>query len=64
MAYADFVVTTNFKETKIFKLVKGKIPGLFDEIIDIPKADIVHDTQKIDVLLKQKPLQETSFPNY
>lgn len=50
MAHADFVVTTNFKETKIFKLVKGKIPGLLDEIIDIPKAEIVHDTPKIDVL--------------
>lgn len=53
MAHANFVVTTNLKETKIFKLVKGKIPSLLDEIIDIPKADIVHDTQKIDVLLKQ-----------
>lgn len=53
MTQADFVVTTNFKETKIFKLVKGEIPNLLDEIIDIPKADIVNDTKKIEALLRQ-----------
>lgn len=53
MAHADFMVTTNCKETKIFKLIKGEIPDLLDEIIDIPKADIAKDAKKIEAFFKQ-----------
>lgn len=52
-AGADFFVTTNLKETKIFKVIKGKIPKKLDEIIDIPNASIVNDNKKIEELLKQ-----------
>ena len=52
-AGADFFVTSNIKETRIFKVVKGNIPKKLEEIIDIPKADIVNDEKKISDLLKQ-----------
>lgn len=52
-AGADFFVTTNLKETRIFKVVKGKIPKKLEEIIDIPKSDIVNNDKKIADLLKQ-----------
>ncbi|MCD6578957.1 N-6 DNA methylase [bacterium] len=52
-AGADFFVTTNLKETRIFKVVKGKIPKKLEEIIDIPNADIVNNEKKIKELLKQ-----------
>jgi len=52
-AGADFFVTTNLKETKVFRVVKGKIPKRLEEIIDIPKANIVNNSKKIDELLKQ-----------
>jgi len=52
-AGADFFVTTNLKETKIFKVVKGKIPEKLDEIIDIPNASIINNDKKITALLKQ-----------
>ncbi len=52
-AGADFFVTTNLKETKIFKVVKGKMPKRLDEIIDIPNAKIIDDKKKISELLKQ-----------
>lgn len=39
-AGADFFVTTNLKETRIFKVDKSKMPKELDEIADIPKADI------------------------
>ena len=52
-AGADFFVTTNLKETRIFKVVKGKIPKQLEEIIDIPKAQIVTNSKKIIELLKQ-----------
>jgi len=52
-AGADFFVTTNLKETRIFKVVKGKIPKRLEEIIDIPKAEIVNNSKKITELLKQ-----------
>jgi type I restriction enzyme M protein len=45
-AGADFFVTTNLKETKIFKVVKGKIPKKLEEIIDIPNVLIVNDDKK------------------
>ncbi len=52
-AGADFFVTTNLKETKIFQVIKGKIPKRLKEIIDIPKASIVNNNKKIEELLKQ-----------
>lgn len=52
-AGADFFVTTNLKETRIFKVVKGKIPKRLEEIIDIPDAKIVNNKNKTDELLKQ-----------
>ena len=52
-AGADFFVTTNLKETRIFKVVKGKIPKRLEEVVNIPKAEIVNDKKKIDALLKQ-----------
>lgn len=52
-AGADFFVTTNLKETRIFKVVKGKIPKRLEEVVNIPKAEIVNDKKKIEALLKQ-----------
>lgn len=52
-AGADFFVTTNLKETRIFKVVKGKIPKQLDEVIDIPKAKIINNDKKVKELLKQ-----------
>lgn len=52
-AGADFFVTTNLKETRIFKVVKGKIPKRLDEVIDIPNANIINNSKKVDALLKQ-----------
>ncbi|MCF7970152.1 MAG: N-6 DNA methylase [Methylococcaceae bacterium] len=52
-AGADFFVTTNLKETRIFRVIKGKIPKKLDEIIDIPNATILGDKKKVDELLKQ-----------
>ncbi len=52
-AGADFFVTTNLKETRIFRVVKGKIPKTLNEIIDIPNAEIVDNKKKIADLLKQ-----------
>lgn len=52
-AGADFFVTSNIKETRIFKVIKGNIPKKLEEIIDIPKANIVNDEKKISDLLKQ-----------
>lgn len=53
MTNADFFVTTNLKETKIFKVVKGKIPKNLEEIIDIPKAEIINNEKEIINLLSQ-----------
>ncbi len=52
-AGAEFFVTTNLKETKIFQVVKGKIPKRLKEIIDIPNFLIVNNDKKIEELLKQ-----------
>lgn len=50
-AGADFFVTTNLKETRVFKVVKGKLPKRLEEIVDIPKADDLNNTKKIKELL-------------
>ncbi len=52
-AGADFFVTTNLKETKIFRVIKGKMPKRLDEIIDIPNAKSINDKKKITELLRQ-----------
>lgn len=52
-AGADFFVTSNLKETRIFRVVKGKVPKRLVEIIDIPNASIANDSKKVDELLKQ-----------
>lgn len=52
-AGADFFVTTNLKETRIFKVDKSKMPKELDEIADIPKADIANDRKKIQEILKK-----------
>ena len=52
-AGAGFFVTTNLKETRIFRVVKGKMPKRLDEIIDIPNAKIIDNKKKVNELLKQ-----------
>tara|TARA_R110002050_G_scaffold167946_2_gene299010 strand:- start:1994 stop:4261 length:2268 start_codon:yes stop_codon:yes gene_type:complete len=52
-AGADFFVTTNLKETRIFKVVKGKIPKRLDEVVDIPNEAIINNSKKLEALLKQ-----------
>lgn len=52
-AGADFFVTTNLKETRIFKVLKGKIPKKLEEVINIPDAETINNSKKVDELLKQ-----------
>ena len=52
-AHADFFVTTNLKETRIFRIVKDQIPDKLDEIVDIPNALKANNQKEIDKLLKQ-----------
>ena len=41
MCDAKFFVTTNLKETKVFKVVKGEIPKQLEEVINIPNAKAI-----------------------
>lgn len=52
-AGADFFVTTNLKETRIFKVVKGKMPKRLEEVINIPNAVEINDKKKVESLLRQ-----------
>lgn len=52
-AGADFFITFNLKETKVFKVVTGKMPKQLDEIIDIPHAKDINNEKKINDLLSQ-----------
>ena len=52
-AGADFFVTTNLKETRIFKVLKGKIPKRLEEVVNIPDAKIINDEKKVNELLRQ-----------
>ncbi len=52
-AGADFFVTTNLKETRVFKVIKGKLPKRLDEIVDIPKAEDLTNDKKLKELLSQ-----------
>ena len=57
-AGAKFFVTTNLKETRIFKVVEDAMPKKLEEIADIPSADMVNDDKKIKAML----LQTKAFP--
>lgn len=50
-AGADFFVTTNLKETRVFKVVKGELPKKLEEIVDIPTAEMATDEKKVKDLL-------------
>lgn len=52
-AGADFFVTTNLKETRIFKVIKGELPKRLEEIADIPDAAKANNQKEIDKLLSQ-----------
>ena len=52
-AGADFFVTTNLKETRIFKVIKGEMPKRLEEIVDIPNAEKANDQKELDKLLNQ-----------
>lgn len=52
-AGADFFVTTNLKETKVFRVLTGKIPKKLEEIIDIPDYKTSQDKKAVDKLLMQ-----------
>ena len=52
-AGSDFFVTTNLKETRIFRVVKGEMPKRLEEITDIPNAAQAGNQKEIDKLLKQ-----------
>lgn len=52
-AGADFFVTTNLKETRVFKVNKGKLHKRLEEIVDIPKAEELTDAKKIKEILSQ-----------
>lgn len=52
-AGADFFVTTNLKETRVFRVVKGELPKRLEEIADIPTAEKANNQKEIDKLLKQ-----------
>lgn len=59
---ADFLVTTNIKETRIFKVVKGKIPDRLSEIVDIPKAvDATNEKKVKDILAQTKSFTRDEF---
>ncbi|MBP5582468.1 MAG: N-6 DNA methylase [Bacteroidales bacterium] len=53
IAGADFFVTTNLKETRIFRVVKGELPKRLVEIADIPTAEKATNQKEIEKLLKQ-----------
>lgn len=52
-AGADFFVTTNLKETRIFRVIKGELPKRLEEIVDIPDATKANNQKEVDKLLKQ-----------
>ena len=61
-AGADFFVTTNLKETRVFKVNKGKLPKRLEEIANIPMAEDLTNTKKIKELLSQpKEFTKESF---
>lgn len=61
-AGADFFITTNLKEIKVFKVMKGKMPQKLEEIVDLPKAsDITNDKKIQELLAKTKAFTRDEF---
>jgi type I restriction enzyme M protein len=61
-AGADFFVTTNLKETRIFRVLKGKMPKKLEEVINIPDSKIINDEKKVQELLtKTKSFTRDEF---
>lgn len=61
-AGADFFVTTNLKETRIFKVVKGDLPKKLEEIVDIPDSATALNEKKVkDLLAKTKAFTRDEF---
>lgn len=66
-ASADFFVTTNLKETRIFKVIKGKLPKRLEEIVDIPQAEDLTNEKKnqgaveSNQSLYARRIQQTAF---
>ena len=52
-AGADFFVTTNMKDTKFFRVVKGLMPKALEEIVEIPRNDELNNEKKIQELLSK-----------
>ena len=52
-AGADFFVTSNIKETRVFKVLKGKIPKRLEEVVNFPDVTIINDEKKINELLNK-----------
>ena len=50
---AKFFVTTNLKETRIFKVVEDAMPKKLEEIADFPSADAANDEKKVKAMLLQ-----------
>ncbi|MCQ2310208.1 MAG: type I restriction enzyme HsdR N-terminal domain-containing protein, partial [Paludibacteraceae bacterium] len=62
MTGADFFVTTNLKETRIFKVIKGTLPKTLEEIVDIPSAkDATNDKRIKELLLQTKAFTRDEF---
>lgn len=53
ITHAKFFVTTNLKETRIFRVVEGEIPNRLEEIADIPTAEVATNEKKVNELLNQ-----------
>lgn len=61
-AGADFFITTNLKEIKVFKVMKGKMPKKLEEIVELPKAsDITNDKKIQELLAKTKAFTRDEF---
>lgn len=52
-AGADFFVTTNEKDTKFFKVVKGHTPKASNEIVELPTVKDVGNGKRLQELLAQ-----------
>ncbi|WP_300407475.1 N-6 DNA methylase [uncultured Psychrobacter sp.] len=53
LSEADFFVTSNLKETRIFKVVKDKSSKLLQQIRDIPDAQSITDSKETEKILNQ-----------
>lgn len=61
-AGAEFFVTTNLKDTKFFKVVKGLMPKELEEIVELPYAKDLSDEKKIkELLAKTKAFTREEF---